>query len=117
MAKHFFAHIKMCSSKKVYIKGLSFDKLSWFLLPESTNQIDDHPKIKTYISKLQTLKPNGTRTSKILITNTIKSIYLNDEMQFVFNGKLLELENNQLEESIVKELSACPEYGMYLFKL
>lgn len=86
---------------QVLVKGLSYDKKNWFLLPKDQRDIEIHPEICKYagLKKLVTAKKVG-RCINVRITKLVRSIYENNG-KLVWNGKLLERDDNLKENSIL----------------
>lgn len=89
------------------IKGVSFDKRAWFLFPKDKRHVSFHSELTKYFSVSKCLKQKRVnRHPGIRITNSIKSIYLNDNNQFVFEGKLLDQDDHLTENSIINEIKS-----------
>lgn len=90
---------------ELFIKGLSFDKINWFLFKHEHRSIDFHPELQKYFSVTECLKARKVnRTPHIRLTKAIKSIYFKDN-KFCFNKELLEQDNKLKEDSILNQLN------------
>lgn len=106
---HFYCFL-IKRDNKLLIKGLSFNKIDWYLLPKNLREVNNHPElVKNFnVEKCLKQKRVGQRP-KIKITKAVKEEYLNDSNAFIFKNKLLEKDNSLTEDSICNQIKKLDE--------
>lgn len=86
------------------IKGLSFDKLNWYVIPKDKRLVKFHPMLTKYFNVEKCMKQKSVnRHPAIRITKEIGALYIDGDA-FVFDGKQLEKDNHLLENSIYNQI-------------
>lgn len=103
--KEFYCFI-IKRDNQILVKGLSKDKISWYLLPMDKRTTNFHPHLLKYFNEGKCLKQIRCRRNRtIRLTKETRSTYLNDDMECVFEGNLLEKDDNLQEDSIYQQLN------------
>lgn len=104
MSSHLFAYL-VKREEDLLIKGLSFDKKNWFLMPKQFRSYKFHPQMSVYLQVKECLRQKKVgRAQKVRVTQTIKSLYINNNDQLQFNGVLLEKDNCLKQDSIMEDI-------------
>lgn len=91
-------------NNELLIKGLSWDKTTWYKMPNNIRNLKDHPQIEKYKSVRECISQGKVkRMHPLTITAELKPVYLTDDGSFMFNGTLLELDNSITDETILNE--------------
>lgn len=104
--KEFYAFITKREGD-IIVKGMSFDKSTWYLIPNNKRSIDYHPLILKYFNYKKCVNQSKVhRTPTVRLTKEIRQTYLDDNDKFVFDGQRLEVDNNLKNDSIVNEIKS-----------
>lgn len=72
-------YIYACTIKRdndILIKGLSFDKVNWYLMPRELRLLRKHDELLKYIKLEDLLQCNKVdRSSQVRLTKAIRQIY------------------------------------------
>lgn len=89
---------------QLLIKGFSYDRKKWYKLPKEYRPVNLHPIFANYKSIQKCMKQSKVdRLPSFRITKEIRANYINDNEEFVFKNKVLELDNNITEESLIQD--------------
>lgn len=89
---------------EILIKGLSFDKTSWFLMPKELRPLRLHTELTKYIKERELLVCRKVgRSAQVRLTKAIKGTYCKNN-EFAIDGKMLPKDDNLKQDSIVNAL-------------
>lgn len=90
---------------QILIKGLSFDKRNWYLMPEALRPLRLHKELCKYINEEELIQCKKVgRSSKVRFTKAIQAIYSKNG-EFAIDGILLKKDDNLKDDSILNALA------------